>query len=323
MNNNQLIISTLQKKIADTLKPHLKGRKVIIVDAPYYKNIGDVLIWEGELQFMNSIGATILGSYSRHTFNFHSLDPQTIILFNGGGNLGDIYPEHMLFLRKIISKYPDNKIIIFPQTVYYKNENTLSKELFFLSKHKHIIFCTRDFRSYNTVSRFLGIQRTLCLPDMAFCIDITKFINFDLTPCKGTLNILRTDCEKNKLNFNNIINCTQQRDDLTQDWPTFTTKFDKSYFYNTIYDRLYRYLPFKNFIGPLWDKYAYKHFRLNMINVGIKFISSFYTVRSERLHGAILSILLGKQVLIIDNSYGKNKDFYNTWLKDCKNVKIL
>ena len=40
------------------------------------------------------------------------------------------------------------------------------------------------------------------------------------------------------------------------------------------------------------------------------------------LHGCILSILLGKKITLIDNSYGKNGNFYNTWLSDLDNVTL-
>ena len=60
-----------------------------------------------------------------------------------------------------------------------------------------------------------------------------------------------------------------------------------------------------------------------LINQGVEFISQYDLVVSTRLHGHILALLLGIPSIIIDNSYGKNSRFYNTWLKDISNSKLV
>ena len=59
-----------------------------------------------------------------------------------------------------------------------------------------------------------------------------------------------------------------------------------------------------------------------MFKEGVRFISPYREVETTRLHGCILSILLGKKITLIDNSYGKNGNFYNTWLSDLDNVTL-
>ncbi len=49
---------------------------------------------------------------------------------------------------------------------------------------------------------------------------------------------------------------------------------------------------------------------------GIKFINKYDEVYTTRLHGYILSVLLDKKVHMMDNSYGKNSNFYYTWMVD-------
>ncbi|UVP53814.1 polysaccharide pyruvyl transferase family protein [Bacteroides cellulosilyticus] len=46
------------------------------------------------------------------------------------------------------------------------------------------------------------------------------------------------------------------------------------------------------------------------------FINPYKEIYTTRLHVAILSILTHKPFMFIDNSYGKNSSFYNTWLTD-------
>ena len=60
-----------------------------------------------------------------------------------------------------------------------------------------------------------------------------------------------------------------------------------------------------------------------MIKLGISFINEYNIIYATRLHSAILALILGKRVVMIDNSYGKNSCFYNTWLKDAENIELV
>jgi exopolysaccharide biosynthesis predicted pyruvyltransferase EpsI len=48
----------------------------------------------------------------------------------------------------------------------------------------------------------------------------------------------------------------------------------------------------------------------------MRFIDRFKTVRTNRLHIAIMSAMLDKQVCLLDNSYGKVRDVFNHSLRD-------
>ena len=50
----QTKILQLRNNIAQSLKMVI-GRKCILLDVPYYHNIGDVLIWKGEMSFLSLI----------------------------------------------------------------------------------------------------------------------------------------------------------------------------------------------------------------------------------------------------------------------------
>ncbi|MBS4162042.1 pyruvyl transferase, partial [Klebsiella pneumoniae] len=58
-------------------------------------------------------------------------------------------------------------------------------------------------------------------------------------------------------------------------------------------------------------------------NKSVRFFSRYESVVTSRLHGHILSCLLQKENVVIDNSYGKNANYYNTWMKDIPNTKLI
>ena len=59
------------------------------------------------------------------------------------------------------------------------------------------------------------------------------------------------------------------------------------------------------------------------IKLGLRFVSSYKYVYTTRLHVAISCVLLGKPFMLLDNSYGKNRSFYDTWLADIDDVKLM
>ena len=86
--DNKEGIQQLKRRITDTLLP-LIGKKCVLYDTPFYKNIGDVLIWQGELSFLEDNNIEILDYADYHTYRKKELSEDVTILFQGGGNIGE------------------------------------------------------------------------------------------------------------------------------------------------------------------------------------------------------------------------------------------
>ncbi|WP_017725785.1 polysaccharide pyruvyl transferase family protein, partial [Acinetobacter baumannii] len=166
----------LKALIDNTLKP-LINSDYVLWDLPYHINMGDILIWQGELDFLSNLPYNMLDFGSSQTVNFPKLSKETTILLHGGGNFGDIYRSSQLFRNEVIKRYPENKIIILPQTVYYKNDSILKEDMNIMSKHSNLYVCVRDSYSKNLLSIYLDNKRIFLLPDMAFCMDDHYFSN--------------------------------------------------------------------------------------------------------------------------------------------------
>lgn len=308
---------TKLKSIIDNNLPPLIGKRCIILDAPYYHNIGDVLIWKGEMAFLAEHGIQCLYSASYETCTNPEIARDTTILFNGGGNLGDIYHEHMDFLLKVVDRYPNNRIVICPQTVYYKDKSSMENDFKLLLRHKDLYFCARDKATFDLLTKYFGM-RTRILPDMAFCIPEQDLQRYALKETKLKLIIERKDCEslnerQHKSNDGNI-----------SDWPTFEKPLHYTTFLNKILKRISdAHIPLvTRYTNLFWDYYFLHCFSETMFREGVRFISPYQQIETTRLHGCILSILLGKKITLIDNSYGKNSNFYNTWLYTMDNVTL-
>ena len=302
-------IQQLQGVIKEAITPWINN-DYWLLEVPYYPNVGDTLIWQGELDFLNKLSYKRKGMSSYHTDIPQNIKKDEVILLQGGGNFGDIWPLPQDYRMRIVQQYPDNKIIFFPQTVWFEHEENMKACAEVLSKHKNLTICARDKVSYDILKQNFQ-NETLLVPDMAFCMDMDKWRKPAVT--KETLLLKRDDKELKE--YNELNKLIQQGNITVCDWLPFTEDcWQKTWFRRT-----------RKYIPAMYDWYAHNIFRPYMVNSGIQLIGSHKKIYSTRLHAAILSILLDKaeDLTWYDNSYGKNSSFYDTWLSDVDGITFI
>ncbi|MDR0603310.1 MAG: polysaccharide pyruvyl transferase family protein [Bacteroidales bacterium] len=303
----------LKKLIEEALIPILHD-DYIHLDLPYHPNIGDTLIWEGTKSFLKTLPYKCLYKASESTFRHKIIPESVIILLHGGGNFGDLWRIHQTFRLKIIKQYPNNKIIILPQTVHYENASTLKDDSIIMAEHKNLTICARDRKSYKILKNNF-FNTILLVPDMAFYMDQERLNKYTVKPTKEILLLKRNDIELSKKN--NYHQYISEKGAIEiHDWPTM----EHNYFVQKVIFKLIELFFFpKNVV----DKYAECIYKPFLIRTGIQFISQYKYIYTTRLHVAILSILLQKPFTFFDNSYGKNSSFYDTWLSDIDTIKFI
>ncbi len=314
-----MTITDIRNLISETLTP-LIGDKYILLEIPHYFNIGDLLIWEGELRFLSQLKGKMLYSTSSYNYDDNKRFPTDVtILLQGGGNWGDVWKDPHNFRKKIVSLYPNNKIIVFPQTIHYNNHENLINDSIFFSQYPNVTICARDRDSYNILQTHFTNNPSYLLPDMAFYIDI----NDNILKHKGNkiLFAKRKDRE-----YNDNINYTYIPTDAEiHDWPTYENyqvsfkTFGRISHILGIIDNLFNLSTKKKFIDFYWENI----YKKKLISLGINFLKDYKSIYTTRLHIAILGLLMQKNIYMLDNSYGKLSGFYNTWLKDITNIKLL
>jgi len=311
-------ISKLRQSINQQLLP-LIDSNYFYLELPYYENIGDTLIWEGTRIFLKRLKHKCLYSASCTTFYNHKISNNTTILLQGGGNFGDLWEEHHSFRKKIIELYPNNKVIIFPQTVWYENQENIKADEIFFAKYPNVTMCARDKISFKFMQEHFSKNKVLLVPDMAFFIDFDKFGKFNTTKTERTLYAKRIDKELKNDTWPSFIPPNAD----VHDWPTFEYKAPKYARADYIIGWLNFFANIKGIkpINRLIDLIRTHFYRPQYIKDSVKFINQYDTIYSTRLHIAIASAMMGKKVYFMDNSYGKNFSFYDTWLTDLENIE--
>ena len=302
--NTKDICAKLNELIKTNLKP-LISDSYIFLDLPYYSNIGDMLIWRGTEDFLKELPGECLGRHSKETFDFRFLPQNCTILLSGGGNFGDLWRLHQDFRLKVIQQYANNHIIILPQTVHYESEETFSEDIKIMNQHRFLTICARDTHSANLLNEKGFKGNLLMLPDMAFCINSNTLNDKSLVVSPKHLFLLREDKElKTSELLEKFTNAT------ISDWPNMQDYGVKAQ----------QFLVTHN--NKEADNYFQEEFFPLRIKDGVELASFYKEASSTRLHFVILRLLLGLPVKMIDNSYGKNRNFYNTWLKNSELVSM-
>lgn len=312
------LIDSLRRKISDTLTP-LITHDYVYLDLPYHPNIGDTLIWEGTRAFLKTLPYKCLYYASKDSFRYRKLPKNVIILLHGGGNFGDLYRLHSEFRKKIIELYPENKVVILPQTVFYEDRSFLKSDVDFYSAHPNVTICAREQFSFDFLTENFK-NHILLLPDMAFYLDLKKYKASE--DANRVLYLRRTDKELVNTEMVNVPSNAEQHD-----WPTYENHYYEfgivERFASLLHKifRICRVGDDKKACIEDWKRNWY--YRRKFVQIGISFLSPYHVIYTTRLHVLILGVLLGKELYLINNTSGKVINFYNTWLKELNTIKKL
>jgi len=304
VNSNYELIKNSKEKskklgsiIINEFSHHFKNKKIIFIDYPVYLNVGDLLIKEGTEQLFKKLNTKVIMKISERNqerlFN-KKIDSDIILVLHGGGNFGDLYMKHQSLREKVISSFPNNKIILMPQSIHYENILNLKNSSYIYNGHNNLEIYVRDKVSFNTLSENLNVKVKM-LPDMAFVIDD----KWNEIKCKDkTLILRRRDVEAIDVNVNNDF-----------DWDDMFSRIDiKCYKFIILCYRIENKIKLNIGSSVLWDWFCKR-----TINKATKLFKKHNIVDTDRLHGMILAFLVGCDVIKKDNSYGKLDRFYKCW----------
>jgi pyruvyl transferase EpsO len=299
--------------IMDSLKERLKGilrsfdttKRVVLYDYPLHLNVGDLLIAMGTEQVLAENNIHIWKRYSVHDMpaSIRGMDDDVVILCHGGGNFGDLWPIFQHGRERVLELYPRNRIVVLPQTVHFESHDRLCRSTERFRAHGNCHVFARDKRSLATLQR-AGVRHSSAMPDMAQYLWGSLLVD----DCPG--------CEEQPMRF--VRRDKESRDsailrgDAAQvcDWPNVIGRSTSRLSRLTI-NAIQR----QSTIGLRAQKYwQWRPMQNRLIHDGISFFSRYREIYSNRLHGMILGLLLGRKVCASDNSYGKLSSYRDTWL---------
>lgn len=287
----------------------------VLYGLPYYNNVGDTLIWEGERELLKKVPHKCVGVCGWDKYPEKKLPDNVIILITGGGFFGDVWREAWANVLQAIKPNREHKIIIMPCSVFYENLEIRDLDSAYLAEFPNLTILARDKVSYEYAKEYFKNEVKL-VPDMAFCMPEKEILKYARKRApKDVLLFMRADKELVSGN----IHIPEPAYD-THDWLPMQDEAIERPFYR-LRNRGRQVLSFSKSLQARYTEWLYgAMYRRIMTTSGLKQLSAYKKIYTTRLHAMILGGMLGREVYFIDNTYRKLSSYYDTWLNDCETI---
>jgi pyruvyl transferase EpsO len=303
----------LRDRVANLSRLIPQDRPLVYLDYPVHTNVGDLLIQLGTRRFFEQFNYDVMASHSAYDFNerlARRIGREVTVVLHGGGNFGDLYDQHQAFRERVIQRFPHNRIVMLPQTIHYGSAERLAASARIFNAHPDLHVCLRDRRSLATFQASFSNAAYL-VPDMAHLLWRSLDYYAPGPNDTGTLLFLRTDIEATSPPVS-------EAGEISVDWESIIRPVDQFLF------RVQRKLHAKHHLiggilplSALWQRYT-EH----LIGRAIPLLNGKGHVVTDRLHMALLGLLMRRRVTAIDNSYGKLSSYIDTWLAHHRDIEI-
>lgn len=277
-------------------------KKIYLIGTSDRSNLGDHAIALSEMNFLREkfpdyAVLEITGDTFRNRREQFKgiINSDNIICITGGGFLGDLWPDEEYMVNAILEDYPDNKVIIFPQTIFFYDEGEsplLRDKLKNYLKHKNLYLTARDMKTYDFYYRYFDEDRIGLFPDMALYLNGIEnpVFNNEVMIC------LRGDKERIVTKNNELLIATSLQAKGC----------------NIVYG--------STLAGGAHNGDIFLKNRELAMMTKLKEFSKPRLIITDRLHGMILSTLAGTPCIVFDNLSKKVSGVYDLWLKDIDSI---
>jgi pyruvyl transferase EpsI len=283
---------------------------VFIMGTPMHNNLGDQAITYAETEFIKLyipnakiiiVPMQIIMKIKLNTLSC-MVSSKDVLIGHGGGNMGDMYMTEELCRRRFIQLFPNNKIIIFPQTIYFsetkKGLMEIKKTQTIYSRHNDLTLIAREQTSYEKMLLIFRANTVMLTPDIVLSIEKS-----DITtrPRSGALVCLRADAESNL-----SIKDKQKITDF------ITSHYNKIKYTDTISR----------------DKFFFIRSKSKAVQAKLDEFRLAKFVITDRLHGMVFSAITGTPCIAIANFNHKVDGTYKwvsylPYIKFCNNIDNL
>ncbi|GAB6200817.1 polysaccharide pyruvyl transferase family protein [Lactiplantibacillus plantarum] len=283
-------------------------RNIILFGIPNYSNLGDQAIVIAEQKFIKDKfpNANLIMIPETDTavclWKIKSaVTNNDLIIYQGGGNLGSLYPSIERRRRFLIRKMKKQKIVIFPQSIFFEDnlvgnyERRLSSKTY--NDNPNLVLAVRERYSLNMAAKFFSTTKCILVPDIVFYLVGMLDSKKVKKPFRRILLVLRDDdegCLTSQFKAK-LISSLEKRFELVR--TTDTMDHERS-----VINRDNR----MDLLDEKWSEFTWAD-----------------VVVTDRLHGTLFSILTRRPCLVFANNNHKIESTISTWLKNSETVKLV
>lgn len=272
------------------------GKKVYFIGTPEYTNLGDSAIAIAQMLFLEKCGykKKHIKEFTQSEYNKYSgliyryIGKRHLICGIGGGNLGNQWYNEELFRYRFIDAFRDNPIVIFPQTVFFTDDEVgkqaMEASKLYYEKPKNLTIVAREKVSYDFLNTLYHNPQKMLTPDIVLS---TTMEDYGVTVKKrsGGLLVFRSDAEQamTEADRERIISWLNDNDILFKQTDMYT------------------------------DETVTKDNRMELVRKKMQEFADSQIVITDRLHGMVFATLTGTPCIVFANNHHKVKGTYD-WI---------
>ena len=282
------------------------GDRVVLVGTGL-GNVGDCAIAVATRRWLErTVGRWV--ELDRRTYSkavaARGLGADGVVLLAGGGTIGDVWPSQEALRRRAVGDFPGHRVLQLPQTIHFESASAQAEAGAFYRSHPRLTLLLRDAKSLSLARDGWGVDAAL-VPDVALTLVLPRAAPAE----REVLWLLRADQESERATPGGPMRPAPVEGAV--DWPPAPPAWRR---------RLRRTLA-----GSVGSRSAPRRrawlarldaaHALRRLEEGCALVSKGRAVVTDRLHGAILSILMRIPVTIVPDRHGKLRGFHDTWLR--------
>lgn len=274
-----------------------KQRAAYIIGSPIYGNYGDSAILLAQMWFLLE---TLPASYEvfeisyaeyykfRYQLRQH-IDNSCLLFCMGGGNMGNQWEWEELLRYNVLADFPCNRVIIFPQTIYYSETGnqayTPERAKAVYNGRTGLTLVAREEQSFALMQKLFPETEVLFVPDIVLWSSMDQF---GTVPQKrsGALICRRRDCEAS---VSDAVWCELEQAISTEGKEIRRTEMDTVQGIN-------------------------KGTRCELVRKKMQEYCAAELVVTDRLHGMVFSAITGTPCIVLGNYNYKIRGTYE-WIK--------
>lgn len=185
-------------------KKNTAGKKAYYFGVPEHSNLGDLAQCYCIRRFLSlyfsdyEVIEVFTRNYLDNTLGIrdylkNNIKKEDLIFFQSGYCTQDIGGREDYMHQMVIQDYPNNRLVMLPQTIFFQNANRKELASKVYNKHKYLFFLARDQVSYAMALEMFPDICVKCYPDIVTTLIGQYEYDYDR---KGMLLCLRNDSEK-------------------------------------------------------------------------------------------------------------------------------
>lgn len=281
------------------------GKKAYFIGTPEYSNLGDSAIAIGQMLFLekcgykkNHIKEFTQSEYTNNSGFFRRyISRQHLICGIGGGNMGNLWYNEELFRYSFIDAFPNNPIIIFPQTVFFTDDEdgrkALKDSLAHYENHRNLTLVAREKKSFETLNTLYRNPKKLLVPDIVLSTTMKDY-GVCVKSRSGVLLVFRGDSEK------------AMTDNDRKSIKDYLEQNALSYRETDMYS----------------DEPVTKENRMELVRKKMQEFADAELVITDRLHGMVFAAITETPCIVFSNNHHKVKGTYD-WISNLDYIRYV